>query len=281
MKVQREAIKPDADSSFKILLTPNLNDLFYWHFHPEYEIVYAEAPEGMRHIGDHLSTYKGSDLLLIGPNIPHLNLDYGVPTPCEQVVVQMKEDFLGRQFLDLPEMASISQLFEKARGGLAFYGATKQSVGNKLKSLSGLSHFSQLMQLLEIFHELALSTEYVPLNERASASVSLLKEEERMQKIYRFIELNYKRKIQMSEMAALTNLTVAAFCRYFKRKTGHTFTYFLNRYRINQAKRMLLHHKTVTEACFESGFEDISYFNRIFKRLEKKGPRQFLKESTL
>ena len=98
MKVKLEAIHPDADSSFKILLTPNLNELFYWHFHPEYEIVYVEAEQGIRHIGDHISRYEGSDLALIGPNIPHLNFDYGVKTIAETVVVQMKEHFLGTTF---------------------------------------------------------------------------------------------------------------------------------------------------------------------------------------
>ena len=103
MKVVLEKLVPDIGSSFKILLTPNLNDLFYWHFHPEFEIVYVEAQNGVRHVGDHISRYEGSDLVFIGPNIPHLNFDYGVKTDCEQVVVQMKEDFLGKDFFYVPE----------------------------------------------------------------------------------------------------------------------------------------------------------------------------------
>jgi len=115
MKVKLEEIKPDVDSSFKILLTPNLNDLFYWHFHPEYEIVFAEAANGVRHVGDHISKYEESDLVFIGPNIPHLNFDYGVKTSCEIVVVQMKEDFLGKDFFALPEVYEIKNLFERAQ----------------------------------------------------------------------------------------------------------------------------------------------------------------------
>ena len=98
MKAQREAISTDENSSFRILLTPNLNELFYWHFHPEFEIVYVEADHGFRHIGDHISKYSGSDLALIGPNIPHLNFDYGVKATVETVVVQMQEDFLGKDY---------------------------------------------------------------------------------------------------------------------------------------------------------------------------------------
>lgn len=280
VKVKREAIAPDADSSFRILLTPNLNDLFYWHLHPEYEIVYAETAHGVRHIGNHVSRYEKSDLVFIGPYLPHLNFDYGVPDPCDQVVVQMKEDFLGKDFLELPELQQVKQLFDVGRGGIAFYGKTKLSVSNKLKQLSQSGHFKQLLLLLEIFQELAESNEYELLRERPTATASLLKTEQRMERVYRKIELAYNQKIDIAEVAAGCNLTVAAFCRYFKKTTGYTFTAFLNRYRINQAKRLLLHGKTVSEACFECGFEDLSYFNRVFKKLEPKGPRAF-KEALL
>ena len=166
MKVKLEAVKPDEDSSFKIILTPNLNDLFYWHFHPEYEIVYVEAEKGIRHIGDHISKYEGSDLALIGPNIPHLNFDYGVRTTVDTVVVQMKEHFLGQPFFALPEIASINDLFERAKSGLAFSGESKKMAGEKLKTLSSLSHFDQLITLLQVFQLLAASKETIALNTR-------------------------------------------------------------------------------------------------------------------
>ena len=110
MKAKLENISSDVDSSFRILLTPKLNEIFYWHFHPEYEIVYVEASSGYRHIGDHISKYEGSDLALIGSNIPHLNFDYGVKSVVDTVVVQMKENFLGEEFFSLPEMAKVRNL---------------------------------------------------------------------------------------------------------------------------------------------------------------------------
>ena len=198
MKVQREAIKSDADSSFKILLTPNLNDLFYWHFHPEYEIVYVEAESGIRHIGEHISKYDGSDLALIGPNIPHLNFDYGVKTTVETVVVQMKEHFLGESFFALPEIAAIHDLFERAKSGLAFYGETKRLAGEKLKQLVSLSHFDQLISLLQIFQGLAASKEAIALKTRPIANAFVLKEQQRLHKIYHFIETRYQDPIDVN-----------------------------------------------------------------------------------
>jgi AraC-like DNA-binding protein len=277
VKVKLEEIKPDVDSSFKILLTPNLNDLFYWHFHPEYEIVYVEAANGIRHVGDHISRYEGSDLVFIGPNVPHLNFDYGVRTECEVVVVQMKEDFLGRDFFALPEINKIKELFERARNGIAFYGDTKKLVSEKLKELPKLEHFQQLMELLYIFHVLATSKEYTLLHSRPVANASLLKEQQRMHRIYHFIEMRYQQSIDVHEVAALTHLTTSAFCRYFKKTTHLTFTDFLNQYRINQAKKLLLHDKNVTEACYESGFENLSYFNKTFKKITGENPSMFRK----
>jgi len=281
MKVKLEEIKPDVDSSFKILLTPNLNDLFYWHFHPEYEIVYAEAANGVRHVGDHISKYEGSDLVFIGPNIPHLNFDYGVKTSCEIVVVQMKEDFLGKDFFAMPEINKIKTLFERAGSGIAFQGETKKLVSEKLKGLSSLSHFAQLVELLNIFQLLATSKEYTDLKSRPIANASLLKEQQRMHKIYHFIETHYQQTIDVNEVAKLTHLTTAAFCRYFKKSTHLTFTDFLNQYRINQSKKLLLHDKNVTEACYESGFENLSYFNKTFKKVTGENPSQFRKRHAI
>lgn len=275
MKVKLEAIKPNEESSFTILLTPKLNEIFYWHFHPEYEIVYVEAETGVRHVGDHISKYQGSDLVFIGPNIPHLNFDYGVKTIAETVVIQMKEYFLGQPFFALPEINAINALFEKAKAGIAFTGNTKKTVGLRLKALPTLPHFKQLIELLEIFQLLATTQEYELLNTRPIANASLLKEQQRIHKIYHYIETNYQKEINVNNVAALTNLTTAAFCRYFKKSTHLTFTDFLNQYRINQAKKLLLHDKNVTEACYESGFENLSHFNKTFKKIAGENPSQF------
>ncbi|QHT66560.1 AraC family transcriptional regulator [Rhodocytophaga rosea] len=278
MKIKLEEIRPDTNRSFRLLLTPHLNDLFFWHYHPEYEIVYIEGASGTRHIGEHISAYENSDLVFIGPNIPHLNFDYGVKTDYQEVVVQLKEDFLGQNLHSVPEFSDIASLFEKARQGISFYGETKRIIGEKLNRLSGLQHFDQLIELLHILQLMAISTECLLLHHKPIAHYYNLKEQQRIQRVYRYIEENYQQKITVEEMAGITSLTTAAFCRYFKKMTRLTFTEFVNQYRINQAKKLLLQHKNVTEACFESGFESLSYFNKIFKRLTGENPVQFKKQ---
>ena len=129
MKIQLEAIKPDANSSFHLMLNPRLNDFFFWHFHPEFELTYIEGANGNRSVGSHISQYSGSDLVFIGSNIPHLNFDYGVKTDYEKTVLHIQPDFLSEAFLKTPELFAIQQFFEKAVFGIAILGETKTTVG--------------------------------------------------------------------------------------------------------------------------------------------------------
>ena len=277
MKIIRENIAPDEGSSFKILLTPGLNDTFLWHFHPEYEIVFVEGTSGTRHVGDHTSVYEGSDLVFIGPNIPHLNFDYGVRTECEQVIIQMKENFLGKDFLDIPEFTAIKLLFEKSHHGLSFSDPTKRIVGEKLKELTKLDHFDQLMSLFQILRLLASSDQITVLNTSPAGNKSLQKEQMRMDSIYKYVETHFDQTPDVNFIAEQVNLTTAAFCRFFKKNTKMTFTDFVNQYRINQAKNYLLQDKTISETCFAVGFESLSYFNKLFKKIEGENPSDFKK----
>ncbi len=277
MKISLEKIQPDLGSSFRILVNPKLQDHFYWHYHPEYEIIFISGSDGTRHIGEHLAKYEGSDLAFIGPNVPHLNFDYGIRTSYEKIVVQMSEDFLAESLQKIPELSEIRQLFERAKTVVLFRGETKRVVGERLKKLIQETHFRQFIDLMEIFQLLATSHEYEVLGVQPVGQSYNLKEQQRLRNVYHFVDQHYQRPIAMPEIVALSHLSTAAFCRYFKRMTQMTFTQFLNQYRINQAKKLLLQDYNVTEACYGSGFENLSYFNKSFKKLTNENPSEFKK----
>ncbi|MGN7722640.1 helix-turn-helix domain-containing protein [Chitinophaga sp. 22620] len=268
--LQLEEIHPDKGKSFK-LNASCFKKNFYWHFHPEYEIVYVEGGSGTRHVGQHISNYIDNDLIFIGPDVPHLNFDYGLGREINQIVVQLKEDFLGDAFLNAPELSSIKELFGRARYGLSFTGLTKITIAAKLKEMQQLEHFAQLICLLEIFQVMATSTEVVQLNDRADQQ----HKDSRMAVIYDYIDANFHQKPDVNEIARQVHMTTAAFCRYFKKNTGMTFTGFVNHCRINQAKNLLLQDKTVSEACFATGFEQLSYFTKLFTKMNGENPRDF------
>lgn len=281
MKLAREKIDTGLDSSFRLLLTPMLNDLYFWHFHPECEIVYVEAESGTRHIGEHISTYQHSDLVLIGPNIPHLNFDYGVSTACEQVVLQFRESFLGEEGRKVPEFRRIHELMDKARQGIAFYGNTKQQAASLLKPMPSLSSFERMLRMLQLFELLAASDEFTLLGAKPILDSGEEKDMGRLQKVYKYLDDQYASRVDVHEAAALVHLSTPAFCRFFKKQTKITFTEFVNQFRVSQSRKLLLQQKTVTEACFASGFENLSYYNRTFKRITGENPSHFRRKHSL
>jgi AraC-like DNA-binding protein len=277
VKIQKEIVLPGPGQSFK-LFTPSLRDHFYWHYHPEYELVYVEAMTGIRHVGQHISSFMESDLVLIGPNVPHLNFDYGIETEYRQIVVQLKENFLGNAFRETPEFSRISELFEKAFLGLSFGEKTKALVAEKLKQMQDLPHFEQLVNLLEVFQLLSVSKEVTELNDKDTSIKLFFDDKIRMGSVYKYIHANYNNDPDVNTVAASVHLSTAAFCRYFKRQTKMTFTDFVNQYRITQAKTLLLKGLNVTEVCYEVGFESLSHFNKLFKKLGGENPSAFRKK---
>ncbi len=276
MKIQKEIVLPDPGQSFK-LFTPSLRRTFYWHYHPEYELVYVEATTGIRHVGQHISSFMDSDLVLIGPNIPHLNFDYGLQTEYKQIVVQLKENFMGDALAEAPELEAIRKLFDKAYLGLSFRGKTKKKVAEKLRHMKSLAPFQQLLCLLEIFQILATSKEVTKLNEQDTSVKLFMNDKIRMGSVYKYIHANYNETPDVNKVAASVHLSTAAFCRYFKKQTKMTFTDFVNQYRITQAKTLLLQDKTVSEVCYEVGFDSLSYFNKLFKKIAGENPSVFKK----
>lgn len=263
-----------------MMFNPRLSDLFFWHFHPEYELVYIEGTNGTRHVGDHISTYKESDLVLIGSNIPHLNFDYGVDTDYRKVVVHLKKELVETHFYGTPELLLINTMFQKSKHGLAFQEELKNKIGKKLFALDGLAPIKQYMQLLEILQLLSNSEDVKLLHDRPYDNQVSDKNQKRISSIFAHIDKNYHGKIHLHEVADLSNMTKEAFCRYFKKMTKYTFTEFLNRYRISQSKRDLMSGKSVSDACYGSGFESLSYFNRIFKKIAHENPSEFKKKYT-
>lgn len=273
-EIQLERVEFEPGKSFK-LFSPRLRNTFLWHYHPEFELVYVEADAGIRHVGTHISTYTQSDLVFIGGNLPHLNFDYRLRSEYHQIVIQLRTDFLGTALGLAPEFSLISRLFKSAEYGIAFNGETKKIVAQKLKALYDLNSLEQLLQLVNIFQLLAGSGEREILNSDLTSKSFILKDKIRMGAIYEYIDANYHKKPDVNIVAEKVNLTTPAFCRYFKRQNNMTFTEFVNQYRIERAKNLLMQNHNVSETCYAIGLESISYFNKLFKQITGENPSDF------
>ncbi|MBC2839313.1 AraC family transcriptional regulator [Robiginitalea sp. SC105] len=275
MQIRLETITSSAARSFSLMFNPRLSDLFFWHFHPEYELVYIENAWGNRHVGEHFSRYNESDLVLIGSNIPHLNFDYGVTTEYRKVVLHLKKEWVESHFLGTPELDRINRLFRLSSQGVAFRGALKRQVGASLFELEGLTPYEQYFRLVALLQALAESGETELLHEKPYQNPASTSDQERIRKIFAYIDANYQDPISLEAISDTCSLSREAFCRYFKKMTSYTFTEFLNRYRVSQAKRELLAGSSVSDACFASGFQSLSYFNRVFNRITGSNPSAF------
>lgn len=274
-----ERIDPGFGSSFTLRRFDKEhcnNNKSYWHFHPEYEIVYVSNGHGKRHIGNHISYYEDGDLIFLGPNLPHFSFTEELHEEHVEIVLQLREEFLGPDFMARPEMKVIRQVFERAKLGLSFQGRTKERVGEQLQAMFNQSPFERLVSLLNLLYEMGSSSDYRLLNADGPAVEVNAQDRERMENVYRFVQNNFQRPIALDEVAALISMTVPAFCRYFKKLTHKTFTQFVNEFRIAHACQLLQDESlTIAAVSFDSGFNNLSHFNKQFRAATGVSPREY------
>ncbi len=253
-----------------------------WHFHPEIEILYVVKSSGTSYVGDGIRRFVDGEISIIGENVPHWwksDRKYfeGTSTGMKALIIQFNKEIFKSNFINLPEMTAIKELLEKSQRGIQFTGKSRKLFGeqiNEIFQLSGIRRITELIHLLDI---MANTKEY-----RYHASLGYSKSINtfdfyRFNKIHEHIILNLTKPIKLEEVADIANICPTAFCRYFKKHTGKTFSSFLNEIRIGHACRLMLTENiTISVASMESGFNNMSHFNEQFKRVMKITPSAYL-----
>ena len=276
-----EKISPDFGSSILVKKhTEFLKEIkAFWHFHPEIELVYVDKGKGKTHIGNHLSYFNNSQLLLIGANLPHNGFTDRLTTNGSETLVQFKPEFLGDAFFEIPEMKPILTLFEKAKKGIVFGVKTKQKLGVKIQKLTEKKGFKQILILLDILHTLSKSDDYTLLNADGFAFEAQPQNNNKIDEIFKYINENFNQHISLDEVADLVSMTVPAFCRFFKKSTSKPFTKLVNEYRVVHATKLLSESQSsITDICFECGFNNFSHFNKLFKEFTGKSASKYRNE---
>ncbi|MER3316770.1 MAG: AraC family transcriptional regulator [Allomuricauda sp.] len=273
-----EAIAPSFGHSFTFqkFNANNENKNNGWHYHPELELVYVNGGSGKRQIGSHVSYYRNGDLILIGSNLPHCGFTDKLTGNKSETLVQMKADFLGSDFFNIPEMKNIQKLFEVAKGGIAFSGKTKMKVGEKMEILEYQTDFQRLLSILNILNILATSTEMNVLNAEGFSIETEVKDNDRINIVFNHVKTHFKEDIGLEQIADMVSMTVPSFCRYFKKITNKTFTQFVNEYRLVHASKLLAEQPiSITQVCYDSGFNNFSHFNKSFKAFTGQNPSEY------
>src|SRR5690606_24514087 len=259
-----------------------------WHYHPEYELVLVVKSTGKRTIGDHEERFSDEDLVFMGPNMPHAfqndSVYYeGNPSlKAEAIVIQFREDFLGKDFFNLPEMIAITQLFEKAKFGIKILGDTRERIAHMMHEMLPLSGTARIIRLLTILEVLSLSDEVQLLANPGFVQQYAISGNDRITKVHQYIMTNFRRNIFLEDVAEVANMSITSFCRFFKACTRKSFSQFLNEIRIGYACKLLMEDdQNISQICYESGFNNMSNFNRQFKKVTGKSPLQYRNEIAL
>jgi AraC-like DNA-binding protein len=255
---------------------------FPLHIHAEYELIVAISGQGERYVGDCIAPFSSGDLCFFGPNLPHTFYNKHLPSNREvhQIVIQFKDDFLGRDFFDKPQFLAIRELFRRSLQGVSFTGAAREIVQEKMKQMLLADEAEAAASLLSVLNILARTEAYELLSDRVLPYPHIEKDTERISSIYHYLLDNFKREISLREMANVAHLSTAAFCRYFKKHTRKTLSQFVNELRISYACKLLQQNElSVLQICYESGFNNISHFNRQFRQLTKQTPLRYKKNT--
>lgn len=275
-KTNREAFRLQVD------VLPHLYDKL--HLHPETQIMWIEKGEGTLIAGDYVGRFTSGDLFLIGSGQPHVFRNdekyYRSRSKSNTIAtsIYFDEKYAGESFWQLEELKDIKQFLAKAGAGIRIEGDTKIKASKLIEELKLSRKVNKLIIFLELLNELATSKNVKTLSVSPVKTTQQFNEDKRMNDVLNFTFKQSHRKIKIEEVASVANLSEQAFCRYFKTRTRKTYTNFLNEVRISNACKMLIEgNGSIQTICYDSGFQNLSHFNRTFKRVTGKTPRSYMK----
>ena len=248
---------------------------FKWHYHPEFELTFITKGKGMRMVGDNYENFEAGDLVLLGSGIQHTWISEPETGKfVSAVVIQFTSEFI-KSFIDLKEFMSIRKLLNASSRGLSFEKIKSDNVIYNIKQLPFLNGINQITSLLNILDELSISEKKILASTYFLPKINR-DNENRINTIFDYIRQNATSKISLKAAADLIVLTVSAFCKFFKKMTGKTFSDYVNDFRIGNACYMLTEtDKTISQIALEVGFENLTYFNRVFLKKKICTPKQY------
>ncbi|MEM6629410.1 MAG: AraC family transcriptional regulator [Bacteroidota bacterium] len=270
------------DRSIRVSHECSNNFLRVWHHHEELELVLVQQSTGVRFVGDSIEKFRAGELVLLGKNVPHMWLNddlyfqEGSSLSVEAVAVHFKQDFLGADFLQVPEMQLIAKLLSLATRGIKFSNPSQQLL-HILNQLPNLDNTSQVIEMIDILRQLSLHQDIQFLSSSGFINTYQKTENRRLDRMYKFIFQHFNTPIGASEIAEHIGMNKAAFSRFFKKLHRKPFTKYLNEIRVGYACKLLLEEQeSITSIAYLSGFNNISNFNRQFKLIKGMSPSSYL-----
>lgn len=280
IQVSREVTSLKEESDSLLAFDRTKKDFLYpLHFHPEFEINFIKnASKAVRIMGDSIEYIDEYELCLVGPNLYHV-WENGKSDPNvdkREITIQFVQNIFPEDLLKKDLFKNIAQMLKRSERGLLFSRETAIELEPLLSDLCQKKGIESFIALLNILNNLSLSP-----NQKILANSSFQHEHTaytdiRIEKIHSYLIHNYNKKIKLEDAAKLLNMSNISFTRLIKQRTGKCFVDFLNEIRLGFATRLLIDsNKTISEICFDCGFNNISNFNRIFKKKQGQTPTDF------
>lgn len=275
--------EPQYSFSVRQDLVPYVNNR--WHYHAEVELIHFKKGSGTQFIGDSIRQFKDGDVILVGSNLPHywrfadIYFEEESHEKADVRVAHFCENFWGSQFLQLPENVHIRGLLDRAKRGLQITGKTRQRVAELLEALLQTDNNYRIILLMEALNLVAESNQLETLASIGFKHDIVDNDKDRINAIYEYSIKNFKRTIQLEEIASVANISPNSFCRYFKSRTRKTYSQFLIEIRVGHACKLLIENNlSIKQLCYESGFNNFTSFHKYFKLITSKSPLTYQKE---
>jgi AraC-like DNA-binding protein len=252
---------------------------FPLHYHEEFELNFIQNAKGARRVvGDHIEEIDEMELALVGPNLQHAWFTHNCKSrEIREITIQFHKDLFDDKLLRRNQLSFIRTMLEKSLRGILFSKETTQQLAPRICELNQKQGFDSVLELMSILHDLSISR-----NMRILSDASFNNTEQytynsrRIEKTLEYMNQNFDKPITLNEVASLANMSDAAFSRFFKQRTGNTFIDSLTEIRLGHASRMLIDTtQSVAEIAYHCGFNNISNFNRIFKKKKSCTPKDF------
>lgn len=278
MEILREITPLTQNDCFTLFSRHKDTFDFPLHTHEEYELnLILQAPGAKRVVGDHMEQIEDMELVFVGPNLPHgWFTDQCTSKNIHEVTIQFHRDLLDEKFLQKKQLSHLRAMFEKSGCGIKFSRETIERISPRIISLVSKTGFDSVLELLSILHDLSTSRDIRTLCAGSYQHVQISYNSRRIEKVMDYLNKNFNKDVTLAEAAGLASMTQVSFSRFFKTKTGHTFIDTLNEIRLGNATRLLMETSHgIAEIAYLCGFNNISNFNRIFKKRKGCTPKEF------
>jgi len=252
-----------------------------WHYHNNFELSFILEGSGKRIVADSIEEFQPGDLVFIGPNLPHVwisDKETRMPTSrsLEMVYLQFTSEVVTSQLLTLPEFKHIARAIALSERGIQIVGQTLNEVSELMLQLPYLKNFDRMLHFLKMMDIIGRSKTNIQLASKEYLKVRFTTGNKRIAVIHEFFMNNYRQQIDLTQLAGLVNMAEGSLCRFFRSNMGMTLFEYLNQLKVELACKLLMDKDlSILEVCLDSGFNNLSHFNKQFKKINGLPPSEY------